>query len=66
MSLYTHGQMPSNATHTSSVCWCAGEMEVTQSRSEAAVSDRDPLSQPVHCEWACVLVFCSCEALQGT
>ena len=30
---------------------CAGEMEVVaQSRSEAAVSDRDLLSQPVHCE----------------
>ena len=68
MCLYTHGQMPSNATHTFPVCCmvCAGEMEVTQSRSEAAMSDRDPLSQPVHCEWACVLVFCSCEALQGT
>ena len=51
--------------HTSPVCWCAGEMEVTQSRSEAAVSDRDPVSQPVHCEWACVLVFCSCETLQA-
>ena len=29
---------------------CAGETEVVQSRSEAAVSERDPLSQPVHCE----------------
>ena len=45
---------------------CAGEMEVVQS-PETVVSVRDPvLSQPVHCEWACVLVFCSCEALQGT
>ena len=40
---------------------CAGEMEVVRS-PKAAVSDRDPLSQPVHCEWACVLVSCSCEA----
>ena len=58
--------MPSNAIHTSPV-WllCAGDMEVTQSRSEAAVSDRYLLSQPVHCEWACVLVFCSCEELQA-
>ena len=34
-----------------SVGVCAGEMEVAQSRPEAAVSDKDPvLSQPVHCE----------------
>ena len=59
--------MPFNATHTSPA-WlvCAGDMEVTQSRSEAGVSDRYPLSQPVHCEWACVLGFCLCEALQDT
>ena len=29
---------------------CAGEMEVVHSRSEAAMCERDPLSQPVHCE----------------
>ena len=50
---------------TSCLLVCAGEMEVVGS-PEAGVIDRDPLSQPVHCEWACVLVFCSCEALQGT
>ena len=51
---------------TSCLLVCAGEMEVAQSMPEAAVSDKDPvLSQPVHCEWTCVLVFCSCKALQG-
>ena len=29
---------------------CAGEREVVQSMSEVALIDRDPLSQPVHCE----------------
>ena len=28
----------------------AGEMGVLHSRSEATIIDRDPLSQPVHCE----------------
>ena len=35
---------------TSCLLVCAGEMGVVQSRSEAAMSERDPLSQPVHCE----------------
>ena len=37
---------------------CAGEREDVQSMSEVALIDRDPvLSQPVHCEWICVLVL---------
>ena len=44
---------------------CAGVMEVAQNISKAAVIDSDPvLSQPVHCEWTCMLTLCLCETLQ--
>ena len=46
-----HANISSDGTRPNSSVVCAGEMqEVAQSRSETAVSDRDPLSQPVHCE----------------